>query len=72
MPKQKSSAKSKKSHKYGPYCPSTMMRHENSHEEYSTLWFCRMCLKCLLSREAVEEHIINCNTQTQQESPTPP
>jgi len=72
MLKQKSSAKSKKSYKYGPYCPSTIVRYDNSLNGYSILWVCRMCLKCLLSREAVEEYIINCNTQTQQGPPTPP
>ncbi|KAL4083477.1 hypothetical protein QTP88_028793 [Uroleucon formosanum] len=43
------------------FCPSTMVRYDNVSNEYSTLWVCKICITCLLSRQAVERHVINCN-----------
>ncbi|XP_003241349.1 zinc finger protein ZIC 3 [Acyrthosiphon pisum] len=49
-----------------PYCPRTMVRYDKSLEPYPTKWVCRMCLKMLLSKEAVKNHLINCNARSSQ------
>lgn len=43
------------------YCPRTMVRYDDSPNLYSTLWVCKMCLKVILSEEAVTQHLTICN-----------
>jgi len=54
------------------FCPRTMVRYDNSPSEYSTLWACKMCLKCLLNEDAVRNHLINCNDLTKKITSNPP
>jgi len=54
------------------FCPRTMIRYDGSHGDYPTKWVCKMCLKMLLSQEAVTNHLANCSGQTRQSSQAPP
>lgn len=42
------------------FCPQTMICFNNSPNEYSTVWCCRICLTCILSKSAVVAHIKTC------------
>lgn len=54
------------------FCPRSMVRYDNSPNEYSTKWVCKMCLKCILSEAAVVNHLTNCSAMTNQDLPSPP
>ncbi|CAI6358696.1 unnamed protein product [Macrosiphum euphorbiae] len=69
MPKKNPFVNCKSRKRKRLFCPSTMVRYDNASYAYNTLWVCKICLKCLLSREAAEGHVINCNTQTKQKKP---
>lgn len=49
------------------FCPRTMVRYDNSPSGYSPIWACKMCMRCLLSEDAVNNHLINCNTSTKKD-----
>lgn len=38
---------------------------DNSPSDFKTMWFCKICMKCLLSESAVFSHIGNCKEGTQ-------
>lgn len=70
----------RKSRKYGkkrvvvlkepkPYCPSTMVRYDNSPNEYSTVFVCKMCMACVLSENALKSHIIRCREELKKAAP---
>ncbi|XP_003245237.1 uncharacterized protein LOC100571294 [Acyrthosiphon pisum] len=54
------------------YCPRTMVRYDKSFKDYPTKWVCKMCLKILLSENAVKNHLTNCNAHSRQPEPAPP
>lgn len=61
--------------KVKPYCPRSMVRYDNV-PVVNTMWACKHCLKCLLSENAVKDHIIPCKIETTKsfrpsESPEP-
>ncbi|XP_060866404.1 zinc finger and SCAN domain-containing protein 10-like [Metopolophium dirhodum] len=51
------------------FCPRTMVRYDGSHSDYPTKWICKMCLKCILSEEAVTSHLTNCSGQSNRAIP---
>jgi len=53
------------------FCPRTMVRYDNSPNDYGTVWVCKMCLKCVLSEEAVKQHLINCNAVSRKDKLKP-
>lgn len=46
------------------FCPRTMVRYDDSPNEYKITWVCKMCFKFLLSEEAVHNHLKVCNTKS--------
>jgi len=55
------------------FCPRTMVRYDNSPNEYSTKWVCKICLKCILSEAAVVNHLTTtCSALADQDLPSPP
>lgn len=46
------------------YCPKTMVRYDDSPNEYKTTWVCKMCLKFLLSEKACKDHLKICNAKS--------
>lgn len=41
-----------------PFCPSTMVRYDNTLNPYSrTQWVCRKCLSVMFSEDAVHKHL---------------
>lgn len=54
------------------YCPKTMVRYDNSPNEYTTAWVCKMCLKFLLSENAAKDHSKVCNTKSFNKPHPPP
>ncbi|CAI6352330.1 unnamed protein product [Macrosiphum euphorbiae] len=53
------------------FCPRTMVRYDGSHSDYPTKWICKMCLKVILSEEAVKNHLIKCSIQCNRAMPPP-
>ncbi|CAI6365609.1 unnamed protein product [Macrosiphum euphorbiae] len=51
------------------FCPRTMVRYDGSHSDYPTKWVCKMCLKVVLSEEAVKNHLNNCSGQSNRAIP---
>jgi len=43
------------------FCPRTMVRYDDTPNEYKTIFVCKMCLTCVLSEDAVKPHIMRCN-----------
>ncbi|KAF0763308.1 C2H2-type domain-containing protein [Aphis craccivora] len=54
------------------FCPRSMVRYDNSPSGYNTIWACKMCLLCLLSEDAVRNHLINCNDSIKKIPSNPP
>ncbi|CAI6348371.1 unnamed protein product [Macrosiphum euphorbiae] len=48
-----------------------MVRYDGSHSDYPTQWACKMCLKFILSEEAVKNHLITCSIQCNRAMPPP-
>lgn len=51
------------------FCPRTMVRFDDSPNEYQTMWFCKMCMSCLLSESAVLRHTEKCKEVTHKPVP---
>lgn len=58
--KTTATSKAKKS-KPKLFCPRTMVRYDNSPNEYGTVFVCKMCLTCVLSEVAARAHVLRCN-----------
>jgi len=54
------------------FCPRTMVRYDNCPTAFSTIWVCKMCLRSMLSEDAVNNHLITCNALTRRDKVNPP
>ncbi|XP_050533617.1 uncharacterized protein LOC126901273 isoform X2 [Daktulosphaira vitifoliae] len=46
-----------------PFCPRNMVRYDDV-PGYDVMWTCKICLRCLLSENAVYEHLAECKKST--------
>lgn len=51
------------------YCPRTMVRYDDSPNEYKTMFVCKMCMTCVLSENALNAHIIRCKEAFKKSEP---
>lgn len=42
------------------YCPRSMVRYDDSPNEYKTIFVCKMCMTCVLDENSVAAHIQRC------------
>ncbi|CAI6371710.1 unnamed protein product [Macrosiphum euphorbiae] len=54
------------------FCPPTMVRYDCDKLDYPTRWVCKICLRMLLSEEAVANHLNNCRKKPRQSNQAPP
>lgn len=45
------------------YCPQTMIKYDKSPSVPKPVWVCKLCLRCLMSENAVRKHILTCNVK---------
>lgn len=45
------------------YCPRSMVRYDDSPNEYKTIFVCKMCMTCVLDENAVPAHIKRCTEE---------
>ncbi|CAI6371801.1 unnamed protein product [Macrosiphum euphorbiae] len=55
-------------------CPLTMVRYYCDILDYPTtyIWVCKICLRMILSEEAVSNHLNNCSKKHRQSNQAPP
>ena len=72
MPKRRQNRATPAKPKQRLFCPRTIVRYDGSHADYPTKCVCKMCLKVLLSEQAVRNHPVKCIEQTRPPDPAPP